>query len=237
MLHAPQMLRNNQGILAGARRMATNAQAALAAEREAVSKARLLTGVGGGGVAAGMYLGRGRQPEEVYPDEQNIHTAEALSLAIKRAEAVKRANAVKRAAGVLDTLIGDKNGNPGILSRVLANEHFRRAAVGALATGTTAALTSGDHKLRNALLAAGAGGLATYGASATGALDNVLTAFRPANDVVRATGRAVTSREISRRLRKPNPDVHYEQLRAAGDKYFSDLRVQKAYADAAAQIR
>lgn len=78
MLHAPQMLRNNQGILAGARRMATNAQAALAAEREAVSKARLLTGVGGGGVAAGMYLGR-RDPD-TYSYEQGLYESPELAV-------------------------------------------------------------------------------------------------------------------------------------------------------------
>jgi len=235
MLGARQMHGANRGIMAGAKRIAAKSQAALDAERAAVSKARLLTGVGAGGAvvggAAGALAAGGGS------DEQNIHAAEALSLVIKRAEAVKRANAVKRAANVLDTLIGDRNGNPGVLSRVLANEHLRRAAVGALATGTTAALASGEHKLRNALLAAGAGGLATYGASATGALDNALTPFKPVNDVTRASGRAVASREIARKLRKPNPSSPYERMRASGSEYFSDPGVQKAYANLAAQIR
>ena len=142
-----------------------------------------------------------------------------------------------KSAGILDTLVADQNGRPGVLPRLLSNEHLRRAAVGALASGTTAALASdGKHRVRNALLAAGLGGLGTYGASASGALDNALTPFKPVNGVAAAAGRRMTAQEIARKLRKPNPSSPYERMRAAGSEFYSRPEVQQGMADAAQKI-
>ena len=138
----------------------------------------------------------------------------------------------KQAGGFLDTLIGSGSAAganpyaPGIVSKLLANEDLRRAAVSGLAAGTTAALTSDKkNRWRNALLATGLVGGGTYAASATGVLDNFISPYRAINQQAKKFQRGQHAREITRTLRGPDKGSAYEAVRGVIDS--SPTKVQQ----------
>lgn len=153
--------------------------------------------------------------------------AAAETRSAKRLEALKkcaaadrsaaRREALTKVAGLADTLIGSAKVpyTPGILSSLLANEDLRRSLVGAAATGATAAVTSNrKNRWRNALLAAAAGGVGTYGLSATGTLDNFFSPYSDINAQAKKFMRGQHAREITRSLRGPDKSNFYEQIRS-----------------------
>lgn len=125
--------------------------------------------------------------------------------------------ALTKAAGLADTLLGSAKVpyTPGIISNLLANEDLQRALVGAAATGATAAVTSDrKNRWRNALIAAAAGGVGTYGLSATGALDNFFSPYSDINAQAKKFMRGQHAMEITRSLRGPDKSNFYEQIRS-----------------------